>query len=499
LAEEKKKSFIEALVGAPPPKSKKTLETEAKENNPLIKGETIDPKNGDERMTIVIESMQSGVERYYYWFLRTMQATNFFGMNMDVEKIRDVFGGGEASSMWGNIEQRKTLQQDKASQFLGTIGNMLKSTFQILRELRILDERKEYYDKSEKGDKSAEVALKSIWVDMVEGGGQNPTSVTGLSQKVGFVTLPDLFYSVSAKNADAVDGVVEKLKEGGVNKTIRTVLARKLKQFYIWKDKTGKEVRTRKKFVLKYLRQHFNVIKMYISWVRPYLQNVQRLQMQENRSDVDVASAFETAKVELELMGIGKAYEVSDPVTSESRTMKFKKVFPITLVKLKHVTLPQMQFQSEYQRGPIHTGRTDIVIEAYTATKEEIEQYKKEKDKEDIELLASVNSAMESLKEELDKYLEEAGEQSVIEAKEEAEYAKMKASEGILTPFTSIFKGFGDMFGALVPKPAKKKIGEETITSQEAASEAGAAKGAAAANAWQMYNTFKKVHGMYTL
>lgn len=486
------------LFGAAPEPTKAKLKEEKDKKNSLIQGETIDPKNGEKHLNIVIESMQSGVERYYYWFLRTMQATNFFGMKMDVHKIRDVFSGGEASSMWGNIEQRKTLQQDKASQYLGVIGNMVKSTFQILRELRILDERREFYIKSAAGDDSAEVSLKSIWVDMVEGGGQNPSSVTGLSrQNVGFVTLPDLFFDIKAKNADSVDKVVDGLKSQGVNKTLRTVLGRKLKQFYIWKEKTEKEINTRKGFVLKYLRQHFNVIKLYTSWVRPYLQNIQRLQMQQNRDDVDVAAAFETSKVELELLGVGNGYSIEDPVTGEVTGKKFKKYYPITVVKLKHVTLPQMQFQSEYQRGPIHTGRTDIIVEAYVATKEQIENYKRSKDKEDIELLSSVNSAMDSLKDELDKYLIEAGEASVIEAKEEEEKAKAKPTEGVLAPYTAVFKGFGDLFGSF--KPAKKPSGEEKpLTPQEEGTEKGNAKGTASANAWQIYNTFKKVHGMYT-
>ena len=151
---------------------------------------------------------------------------------------------------------------------MANVGNMVKTLFQLIREMRIMEERLEYYGRSEKGEEAAEVALKSVWVDMVEGGGKNPGSVIGLAMNVGFVTLPDLFYSIHPKKIEDVEKEVQKLSES-FNRKVREVLARKLKQYLIWKQKTYQELLVGKKFKLKYLRQHYHVIKIYLNWLRP--------------------------------------------------------------------------------------------------------------------------------------------------------------------------------------------------------------------------------------
>src|SRR3989344_9636806 len=134
---------------------------------------------------IEVEEVGAGVERYYFWLLNFMQASGPSGVKADeVIKVKDIYGATETSSYWGSIEQRKGLQQDRISQYLATIGKMMKDLFQIIRELRIMDERYDYYKRSNAGDEDAEVALKSIWIDMVEGGAKNPTSVLGLATQV---------------------------------------------------------------------------------------------------------------------------------------------------------------------------------------------------------------------------------------------------------------------------------------------------------------------------
>ena len=85
----------------------------------------------------------------------------------------------------------------------------------MIRELRMIDERVQYYDDSAKNDDAAETALKSIWVDMVEGGINNPNSVTALSLKVGFIILPDLFYSIHPKKSGDVDKTMKELERKG--------------------------------------------------------------------------------------------------------------------------------------------------------------------------------------------------------------------------------------------------------------------------------------------
>lgn len=460
---------------------------EKESDNPLVLGKSLDPKQGKKRMHMIMQGMHTGIEKYYFWMLNYMSAKEtYFGLGLDVQKIRDIYGATETSSYWGNIEARKGAQQDKVSQFLATIGKMTKDTFQMLRELRILDERIEYYIKGEEGDESAEIALKGTWIDMVEGGAKNPASVYGLAAQVGFVILPDLFFKVNPKNADDVDKAVDRLKGEGINRKVREVLARKLKQYMIWREKTRKELTTRKNFMLKYLRQHFNVIKMYISWVRPYLRNIRRLQMKGEDTDVNLVTAFESSKIELELLGIRKQCMISTPRgdTNVDTPFKFEKYFPCILVKFKFVTIPQMAYQQEYQRGAIHAGRTEIFIEPYVVTEKDIEEYKQEKDKEDMELISSLNEAMDALRDELTHYLEEAGE---LIKKEESK--KEEKKENVLAPLASAFKGFGEMFGALGGPKKRRDVFVD---------EKGQAKSEAKQMAWTAYDVFKKANGIPT-
>jgi hypothetical protein len=61
------------------------------------------------------------------------------------------------------------------------IEGMVKELFQLVRELRILDERLGYYadsnDPTSRSRASAEITLKGIWVDMVEQGAKKNSMV----------------------------------------------------------------------------------------------------------------------------------------------------------------------------------------------------------------------------------------------------------------------------------------------------------------------------------
>ena len=89
-----------------------------------------------------------------------------------VDKIYDIFSSSESSAMFGNVAQKQGIQQDRAIQFLRSIGVMIKELFPLVRELRVLDERMELYKNWDKS-KSADITLKQHYVQFVEQGGQN--------------------------------------------------------------------------------------------------------------------------------------------------------------------------------------------------------------------------------------------------------------------------------------------------------------------------------------
>lgn len=476
---EKVKETMMRLVGEAP---------EEEEGPParleLGKGKAVGPLKTNK---LIIQQMQAAGEAYYFWLLNFLRNPN--ALNYSVEKASDVYTATETSSYFGAIEAKKEAQMRNASQYLQTVGMLTKNIFQMVRELRIIDERRDYYDKSEKGDEAAEVALKGIWVSMVEGGAENPTSVTGMARKLGFVIVPDLFFKVNPKSGSkGVDREVDSLKDEGINARIRSVVKQKLFQYYVWKERTGKELSWRKNFVLKSMAQTYHSIKMYAHWLKPYLRNIRKLQMSGAESP-DLVTAFESSMIELELFGVQDKFELETEMGSQERS--FTEYFPCIRIKFNYITRPEMAFQQEYaHRGAVHAGRATIEIEGYVLSKAQLDQYRIKKEDEDLELLQSVDASVESLGEELKKYLEEAGE--LKEKTAEKKERKTGMTEGILEPFVAIFKGFGELFSGLGPE---KKVGGKKLREWERDQEQAAAS-AVAKNVYTLYDVFKKAHGM---
>jgi len=447
-----------------------------------------------------VEAFNQSIEEAYFWILNHLRQN--VGFN-EIIKINDIFSASEQSSFFGAAQQRLSIQQDKVSQFLATVGKMVKELFQLVRELRIIDERLGYYDDSYSSSRSrdsAEITLKGIWIDLVEQGAKNPASVYGMARELQFITLPDLFFSVHPQSASQVDDLVDRKVE--FNRKVREVLKRKLRSFLEWKQSTYKELKTRRLFTLKYLRQHYDVIHMYMSWVKPYLKNIQRLTLADRTSSPDMINAFEGALIEIELL----AKKLPMHLAYDEAPHTNKSVYTVLLLNFNYRTRPQMSFQQEgYHKGPMHIGRIDMSIRAYDWTEDQINKYLQLREKEDFELMknldGSVRAAMEALGEELEKYLKQAEEPFTnapnpnVQAGA-APKTKRPRSYGAIDPFLGVFKGFADLFGPLLPsfgsdpdKPSKKQEFqielERRIASKDSIS-----------NAYRLYNEFKKDHGM---
>ena len=432
------------------------------------------------RYRLHYEGYNISVEEPYFW---TLHYLRYFGGFPRIDKITDVFAAAENSAFFGASQQRLGLQQDKVSQFLATIGKMVRELFQLVREMRILDERISYYADSyttSPSAESAEITLKGIWVDLVEQGAKNPASVYGMAREVQFTTLPDLFFSTHPKKQEDVDVVVEN-ERGQFNRKVREVLKRKLRAFLAWKEHTYGEIKNRRVFTLKYLRQHFEIIRMYMTWVKPYLKNIQRMQLDQSKTDTpDLIVAFESSMIEVEILAIKPAGSVNQCI----------------LMHYLFRTRPEMSYSQEYQRGPLHLGRVEIDFRAYAWDDKEIENYKKMREHEDFQLLGvidgSVKAAMEALGDELMRYLKEAGEE--FEEKKQMPKKAMKKAG----PFLSVFEGFAELFTAFKMKKevkeSKKKVSQTEIMKKAIARQK--AEGAVKKVMWNTYHHFKKQHGM---
>jgi len=419
------------------------------------------------RFRIFWERYDMSIEEPYYWILKYLREDSSYP---DIIKTEDAFAAAENSAFFGVSQLRLGGQQDKVSQFLATIGKMVKELFQLVRELRILDERIDYYSGSKRETakpmnqrkKSDEITLKGIFIDMVQGGAKNPASVYGMARELQFTTLPDIFFHAPPLKQNEIDDYVDSLE---FNLKVLEVLKRHLKQFTTWKDRTWKEIRSRRTFTIKYLKQHFQIIKMYMTWVKPYLKHVQRLSMKSGmEKDVGIVTAFETSMIDLEFLA----------------HKPYGRYHGVILVTYRYRTKPGMKYvQEAYQRGPIHIGEMYMDVRCYAWTKEQIEKYINFKEKEDLELLKtiseSVRTAMESLGNELLKYLEEADNQAKKESPEEVDWPTWRRWVGLPPKVERPIK--------IKPKKVKDDGSKSRATF--------AAKGIC----WLTFKNFKKGHG----
>ncbi|PLW80346.1 hypothetical protein C0585_03445 [Candidatus Woesearchaeota archaeon] len=441
---------------------------------------------------IAIEKPNHNVEETYYWYYHQVRSDWAY----EIEKIIDTYAASQASSHFGHMQSRISVQQNKISNYLKGISEMVKGLFQIVREIRIIKERLKFYrgsyeyyknhgnGLSKKSPNSDEVVLKGLWVDQVEGGSKNPGSIYGLAANVGFTILPDLFFRVGVDKKGNINEVVDNLSFNG---KITEVLKRKLNQYITWKEETMNELTTRESFMKKYLRQHYNTIRLYVSWVKPYLKYVKQMQQTSKlENDSELLTSFESTIVEIEFLAKKK---IND------------NFYSVAVINLLNRTRPELNYHAqEYQhKGPTHTGKTWINIRTYAWSPKEVEAYKKLKSEEDFDIIGSIDTTiqetLDSLGDELKNYLEDAGEVFAEDKKEEV--VKKIQQPGLLDPFVSIFKGFGELGTAFFPKGEAKPKTNKKGDYKKSKDKKDAEK-AAVDIAWMTFKNYKKGHGMMT-
>lgn len=435
------------------------------------------------RYHLVYESQNLSIEPLYYWALGHLQYDLGFPW---VEKITDLFTASEQSSFYGAAAQRLGLAQDKVQQFLAAIGGFIrKDLFQLVRDVRWIDERLTFHEDARKSIESAEVTLKGIWTDIVDGvvqGQRVHANVFMMAQQLQFTTLPDYFFSLHPKKIEEIDPAVEKLK---TTKVVANVLKRKLEQYLVWRESNHEELKQRKLFELRYLRQHYHIIKMYMAWVKPYLKHIERLRTDVTKlSSPELVSAFEGSMVEIEILA--------------SRMPEGNKnVHSCVLLTFEYRTRPSLTFAQEggYHRGPVHVGQTRMTWRSYAWNKDQIENFRRMKEKEDFELLGEIDSSikatMDAIGDDLWKYLEQAEKAEPLKPEEEKKEEEARR-EGLFEPLLNVFKGFGELGGLVTPfkkKPGAKKedISEEEKTATEDAKKV----------LFTHYKNFKSGNGMY--
>ncbi len=429
------------------------------------------------------------LEEPYFWVLDVLKE-NF----PEIIKLEDAFAASENSAFFGITQQRLGAQQDKVSQYLATAGKMIKELFQMVRELRILDERLNYYNKVaeqlnkpvSQRDKGSDITLKGIFVDLVQGGGKSASSIFGMARELEFITLPDLFFDAPPfKDEAEITAHIESLRKD-FNQSVLRVLHRHLVQYVSWRGSTHKEHTNRRGFMLRYLLQHFEIIKMYLAWTKPYLKHVARLHLKESgMGSAELVSAFEGSLLDIEFL---------------ARKKQGGGANSCVLATFNYRTRPELKVVQEgYQRGPVHIGKFEMFLRAYAWSDKQVEMYQKLKEKETMLLMAevsgSVYSAMEALGEELDKYIAEAQGKK---AEEEKKSSKAEEDKSIWE------KLFGDFYTPKKVKSKPKSDKKKAKSAEEAQKElqeklkSNAVVKPATIPCWNTYNNFKKSRQMIT-
>jgi len=371
------------------------------------------------RFRLTNEKQSASMEETYYWLLTFLrQDLNF----SSVEKIYDVFAASESSAMFGNTGQKLSIQQDRASQYLRTIGEMVRTLFTLVRELRIIDERMEMYDNWDK-NKSADISLKHLYINLVEGR-DNPDSVYNLSRQLNFTILPDLFFNTAVFKLEDIESEIDEKQTKDINKVVRTVLKRKIYLYINWKLKTEKELLSRRNFQLQYLRQHWSVIRLYMSWLKPYLKTSNRLTQSGSLADSpDVINAFDTTRMQIEFLA-----------KRHTNLQKSKTHYSCVLVSIDYKTTPTLTYRQEYGGQSVaHAGKVTFTVRGYAWHDDDIKAYKDMRREEDMAILKHIDEhvagAFDALGDSLDKYLEEAKDTDAIKRKKEKEEKEKKEQE----------------------------------------------------------------------
>lgn len=423
---------------------------------------------------LAYDSISEGLEPIYFWILDFMRDSSPSGLDLDVKKGTELFEASASSGYFGDIGQRATVMQQRAAEMMKQVNTIVRSVLNLVYDLKEFKMRIDTYDEAQTGDKdtkeSAELALKTVWmdqVDMKKGLG----SINQLAQKLNFITLRDAFMSVNTEaEANKLD----------INDRVRRILVRKINEYRKWRDYSEKEIRKRYTIERTYLKSQIDSLKLYTNWSKPYLKAAQKLAMHEFNMP-DIVASFSNTQIELSL--IGKKEIKPEAVHESFRKIQInKKQYAVIICELKFRSVPQTHRTQSGQQY-VHGGRADLYFKSYALNEDDLNLLEDVELYEDMELIENLtNVSLKELEDDLTEILKE-------EKEEEKKKKKRKKSETL----SEIKEGFKEVTEPL------KDIFKFASPSQYANAEIKkAAQEKAESTCFVLYDVYKKAHGMFT-
>jgi hypothetical protein len=442
---------------------------------------------------IKFDSQQAQLETIYYWVLDFVQDAGW-----KMEKTVDNFAASPGSGQFSELSMKATKMQEEGMKILGGMNQIIKSILNLVYDLKEFELRLAHYDDAKSSDKKKEeigiLALKQIWLDNVDlkkGRG----AIHQMANEMGFTTLREAF--MMANSTEDLKKMNSEDKEAGgtglINDQVMRILIPRISEFNKWREYSEKELRKRFSIEKNYLKSQVETVKLYSSWMKPYLEAAEKLRQKGFDNDAAMANAFSTSMFELQIFG-KKVMKVPEKFKSYIPKRNYNQCMVIGVKYRGHVGQRVTQ-KGDY--GFAMGGRIIMTFDAYALNEEEIDLVKKEMKSSDVEdsMIYSQDTAEEAikdLKEDLDHFLKSDEEKEKERLKVEKE-----ESEDI-NPFTALL--------GLFKMPAKKdkKKDKKTIETTkdikkdnyvETALRASA-KEDAGKSAHLVYDIYKKAHGM---
>ncbi len=433
---------------------------------------------------IVYDSSSETLEPIYFFIVDLM---NDFGLAP--EKLVDNFSSTPGSGHFAELGQRATIMQQQASKILGDINTVLRSTLNIIYDLKEFRMRLQHYDllnskKKEEQDASI-LALKQIWMDKVDVNKGNSSIKAMALGQAGFQTLIDAFLVCKEeKDVDKID----------LNDRVKRILKPRIQEFNIWLKESEKELRKRYELEKTYLRSQVNSLKLYSKWVRPYLKAAQDLESKEKGRDPGLVKTFNTIILELTLLGKSKL-DIADESAKENLPEDFSRpgflkgikrnYYSCILVSFTFRGIPQkVSQQAHYAFG----GRAEVTFTAYALNDDELKKFEEEMGKSEINdifnLIEGITTeSLKQLQEDIDFFLEEKSEEKKEKPKDES------------NPFLAIIGSYDKP-----EKKSEKTEKKETVVTSDSWIEKNHLRALAAENAksrvFDLFDIYKKAHGM---
>ncbi len=311
-----------------------------------------------EMHSLVYQSSSPYVSPLYFWCVDRLRASRYA-----VDKLTDSLAAAPGGSQNADFSSKAIRSQEQTDKALRMGYEAIEMLLGLLAKAKQLGAQLQNYaalktdDERKRGE--AIWALKNLWLTKVDEK-RGDMSLLRLCQQPGHQPLRMLFMA---------EHPMEEMQRRNLDGELHVVLKDKLNEFGEWVLESERDTGVAFDMTRVKLRDLIEKLSVCGQWIKPFLWGV-RLRPGERIGSADVASIFNTAVVDIMLLG-RKTYDVEEAVTKHAVPTWFKNVpcrnyFSLVLVEFtSRVSAPQ--------KGQGISGRTEVNLASYALNEQEME------------------------------------------------------------------------------------------------------------------------------